>query len=118
MSQAPFKITGQYLAEGWLMKESHDGFKSWQDRYFVLDSMNKKISYYSEAQKNNLKGEYDFTHESTVKPSNANSSHPNLFVVIGKSKKGGNDKSELFMSASSAELKNKWIAAVGKAIKV
>ena len=115
--QTPFKITSNTTAEGWLMKEGHDLMRTWHDRYFVLDSAKKKLSYYSEAQKFNLKGEYEFTANSLVENSNANSSHPNLFLVIGKSAKG-DAKSELLMSASSADLKNKWMDAIKKAIKV
>jgi len=115
--QTPFKITSNTTAEGWLMKEGHDLMRTWHDRYFVLDSAKRKLSYYSEAQKFNLKGEYEFNANSLVENSNANSNHPNLFLVIGKSSKG-DAKSELLMSASSADLKNKWMNAIKKAIKV
>lgn len=98
------------------MKESHDIFKTWQDRFFVLDCKTKKIRYYTEAQKINQKGEYEFTANSTVEASTANSSVPNLFVLTGKTQK--ENVSELFMSASSAELRKKWMESIKKAIKV
>ena len=98
------------------MKEGHDFFKSWQDRYFVLDSETRTIKYYTEGTKLNLKGEYQLTAASTVESSNADRTHPNLFCVTGKSIKGEN-RSELYISASSAALKNNWISAIRKAVK-
>ena len=98
------------------MKEGHDFFKSWQDRYFVLDSKTRTIKYYTEGQKLHLKGEYQLDQSSTVESSNADRTHPNLFCVIGKSIKG-ESRSELYISASSAALKNNWISAIRKAIK-
>jgi hypothetical protein len=116
MSHSIFKIVSNTSAEGWLMKEGHDFFKSWQDRYFVLDSETRTIKYYTEGQKLNLKGEYQLTATSTVESSNADRTHPNLFCVTGKSIKG-ESRSELYISASSAALKNNWISAIRKAIK-
>ena len=98
------------------MKEGHDFFKSWQDRYFVLDSETRTLKYYTEGQKLNLKGEYQLTATSTVESSNADRTHPNLFCVLGKSIKGEH-RNELYISASSAALKNNWISAIRKAIK-
>lgn len=98
------------------MKEGHDIFKSWQDRYFVLDSETKTIKYYTEGQKLTLKGEYELSPNSTVESSNLDRTHPNLFCVTGKSAKG-ESRSELYISASSAALKNNWISAIRKAIK-
>ena len=102
------------------MKESHDVFKQWQDRFFVLDCQQKTITYYTEAQKINEKGKYSFTSTSTCESSKVDASVAtvaNLFVVTGKTAKGG-EKSELFMSATSPELKFKWVTSINKAIKV
>jgi hypothetical protein len=114
---ASFKTTSNTTAEGWLKKEGHDIIRSWNDRYFVLNSAKKRIAYYSEEQKLNLKGEYEFTGNSMAENSNQPSIHPNLFFVIGKSAKG-DPKSELLLSSSSVEIKNKWMDAIKKAIKV
>ena len=91
-------------------------FKSWQERYFVLDANEKKITYYTDASKKDIKGEYKFTPASTVDSSNANTSQQHLFLLTGRSAKG-EGKSELYMSATSPEIKNKWIQHIRKAIK-
>ena len=101
---------------GWLEKEGHDTFKTWHARYFVLDASRKKITYFSDQTKSDQKGAYTFTPASIVDSSTANSTHPNLFVLTGRSLKG-EAKSELFMDATSLEIKNKWIAHIRKAIK-
>lgn len=116
MPRATFQITGASKAEGWLLKEGHDIFKSWYERYFVLDAAEKKITYYTDASKKDIKGEYKFTPGSTVDASTANASQQHLFVLTGRSAKG-EGKSELFMSATSPEIKNKWIQHIRKAIK-
>lgn len=105
-----------FLILGWLLKEGHDVWKSWQERYFVLDANERKITYYTDASKKDIKGEYKFTPASTVDSSNANTSQQHLFVLTGRSAKG-EGKSELFMSATSPEIKNKWIQHIRKAIK-
>jgi hypothetical protein len=98
------------------LKEGHDVWKSWQERYFVLDANERKITYYTDMSKKDIKGEYKFTPASTVDSSNANTSQQHLFVLTGRSAKG-EGKSELFMSATSPEIKNKWITHIRKAIK-
>lgn len=111
------KFVGSHSAEGWLMKEGHDMFKSFQDRYFVLNSSEKKLTYYQEAQKLNVKGFYQLTPQSVCSANNAYSNQPNVFVVTGKSSHG-EGREELFLSAGTDELRRKWLELITKAIKV
>jgi hypothetical protein len=105
-----------YTVEGWLMKESHDVFRAWQDRFFVLNAQERKLSYFQEAQKLNCKGTYEFTSNSTCTMSNS-STQPNVFILTGKSAHG-DTKAELYLSASTNELRQKWIEVINKAINV
>lgn len=92
-------------------------FKSFQDRYFVLNSSEKKLTYYQEAQKLNVKGFYQLTPQSVCSANNAYSNQPNVFVVTGKSSHG-EGREELFLSAGTDELRRKWLELITKAIKV
>ena len=91
-------------------------FKSWQERYFVLDCQKKTLTYYSEASKQNEKGCYALLPSSAVIETTGNYSHPNLFMLTGKSVKG-EGKADLLLSATSSDLRKKWMDAVKKAIK-
>jgi hypothetical protein len=111
-----FTITSNYLAEGWLSKESHDGMRSWRERYFVLNSLNRKLSFYDEAEKITMKGEWDLSENASVDLTDSRGgSHQNLFVVSGK-RSGAPGQSELFVSANSLDIRDSWVEAIRKTI--
>ena len=47
---------------GWLLKEGHGMISNWAERYFVLNTKTKTLSYYDNSDKKavNKKGEYAF----------------------------------------------------------
>ena len=60
------KIISSTIVEGSLRKESHDILKQWQDRYFVLNSSTKRLVYYTDETKQQMKGEYELSDKSKV----------------------------------------------------
>ena len=60
------KIINSTTAEGVLRKESHDILKQWQERYFVLDAARRRLIYYVDYTKKQMKGEYELSEKSTV----------------------------------------------------
>ena len=51
-----------YYREGWLLQEGHGMMSTWAERYFVLNTKTKTLSYYDNSDKkiHNKKGEYTF----------------------------------------------------------
>ena len=72
----------QHLTEGWLLKESHGMLKKWDDRYLALDLSSRRILYYADEKKKDLRGEWILIANSSVKIDPA-SARPNTFTVTG-----------------------------------
>ena len=55
-----FNLTCPYI--GWLLKEGHGVISTWAERYFVVNTKTKTLSYYDNSDKkpHNKKGEYAF----------------------------------------------------------
>jgi hypothetical protein len=111
------KVVGSHTAEGWLMKEGHDLFKNFLDRYFLLDSKERKLTYYEDSQKLKVKGFYTFSSHSVCAANNKQSTQPNVFIVTGNSR-NGTGREELVLSAGSDALRRKWLELITKAIQV
>ena len=65
--------------EGFLTKQGHLNFVSWERRYFVLES--NKISYFENADKKTLVGRYDFTDDSSVHKAH-HTGHGDWYVLL------------------------------------
>ena len=105
------------------MKEAHDIFKTWQDRWFVLNANTRTIHYYSEPTRTNLRGEYyNITNCQIVEPRGAEVDdrsahpHPHIFEVIGESKHG-RGKETLKLSASTEIVRNNWVDKIQRACR-
>lgn len=116
------KIISATVVEGSLRKESHDILKQWQDRYFVLDSSTKRLVYYADSTKQQMKGEYELSDKSKVLEG-VRSNHL-VFTVVGWKvtrtaypNQMGDQRSELFLAGTTEDNTRKWIELLNKAIK-
>jgi predicted ester cyclase len=91
--------------EGWMEKEGHV-FKTWNKRWFELDSTRFVLFYYENSDKKAKKGEYGII-ETTVVVEVSGSKKPNAFRLETA---GSSDV--LILSASSVVEMKKWMTAI------
>jgi hypothetical protein len=118
--KAGFNISNDFQAEGWLLKEGHGMISNWAERYFVLNTKTKTLSYYDNSDKKavNKKGEYAFdSPKCKVEASSAKAGHPQCIFALGNSQNKDDIMTDLWIDAQTAEIKHKWISAIRKAIK-
>jgi adenylate kinase len=121
MPEKGLKITDDFIAEGWLKKESHGFMGIFQDRYFVLDVKARVVRYYDGEDKRNLKGEYMFTNQSSVQMARVTgngTSADHMFFLSGSYAKNQNDQIvNLYMTAASDFIRDQWIDAFHRGIQ-
>jgi len=118
--KAGFSISNEYQAEGWLLKEGHGVMAAWAERYFVVNTKTKTLSYYDNSDKKiyNKKGEYTFdSPKCKVEANNSKAGHPQCIFALGSSQNKDDIMTDLWIDAQNAETKHKWISAIRKAIK-
>lgn len=118
--KAGFSISNDYQAEGWLLKEGHGMMSTWAERYFVLNTKTKTLSYYDNSDKkiHNKKGEYTFdSPKCKVEANGSKAGHPQCIFALGSSQNKDDIMTDLWIDAQNAETKHKWISAIRKAIK-
>jgi hypothetical protein len=63
--------------EGYLTKQGHKNFFSWENRYFVLEA--NRLSYYENNDKKTLLGRYDFNDDASAHTAH-HTGHGNWYV--------------------------------------
>lgn len=119
--KAGFNVPNDFTAEGWLLKEGHGwGGGAWPERYFVLNTKTRTISYYDDSDKKSIhkKGEYSFRNpKCRVEANNTKSGHPHCIFALGSSENKDDELTDLWIDAVDPIVQRKWISAIQKAIR-